>query len=157
MDQLRFDFGIQTSVHQLTKPAGYKGLYGFHKYWGKKPAETVSFLIEQLSKPGEILLDPFLGSGAIVREAIMRERRGISCDINPLAIELASLVTVPPAAAEVQQAFRELETKVRRSINNSYLLPDGATATHYLWKGNELHQVWTKGSSGRLRIELSPT
>jgi 16S rRNA G966 N2-methylase RsmD len=157
MNQLRFDFGLQTSVQQLNKPMGYKGLYGFHKYWGKKPAETVSFLIEQLSEPGEVVLDPFLGSGAIVREALMRERRAIACDLNPAAIELAALVTSPPAAPKVRQALKEVEAKVRRKIDSSYPLPDGATATHYLWQGPELHQVWTKGNTGRLRIELAPT
>ena len=157
MDQLRLDFGLHTSVHQLTKPVGYKGLYGFHKYWGKKPAETVSFLIEQLSEPGEVVLDPFLGFGAIVREALMRERRVIASDLNPVAIELASLVAAPPSATEVQLALKEIEAKVRPQIDRSYPLPDGATATHYLWQGNELHQVWTKGSNGKLRVELVPT
>ncbi|MDX2042573.1 MAG: DNA methyltransferase [Acidobacteriota bacterium] len=157
MDQLRFDFGLQTSVHQLTKPTGYKGLYGFHKYWGKKPAETVSFLIEQLSRPSEVVLDPFLGSGAIVREALMRERRVIACDLNPTAIELACLVTTPPAATAVRQSLKEVEVRVRQEIDSSYLLADGATATHYLWQENQLRQVWTKGSTGRLRIELLPT
>ncbi len=157
MDQLRFDFAPQTSVHQLTKPMGYKGLYGFHKYWGKKPAEIVSFLIEQLSVSGEVVLDPFLGSGAIVREALMRQRRAIASDLNPAAIELASLVTIPPAANKVRHALKEVEASVRRKIDGSYALPDGATATHYLWRGNELQQVWIRGNTGRLRIELLPT
>jgi len=157
MNQLRLDFEQHTSVHQLTKPAGYKGLYGFHKYWGKKPAETVSFLVEQLSEPGEVVLDPFLGSGAIVREALMRERRVIASDLNPVAIELASLVADPPSATEMQRALKDIESKMRPEIDRSYPLPDGTTATHYLWQGNELRQVWTKGSNGKLRVELVPS
>jgi len=157
MNQLRLDFEQHTSVHQLTKPAGYKGLYGFHKYWGKKPAETVSFLVEQLSEPGEVVLDPFLGSGAIAREALMRGRRVIASDLNPIAIELASLVADPPPATEIQRVLKDIESKVRPEIDRSYPLPDGSTATHYLWQGNELRQVWTKGSNGKLRAELVPT
>lgn len=85
MNQLSLALDLRTSVQQLTKPSGYKGLYGFHRYWGKKPAETVSFLVEQLSEPGEVVFDPFLGSGAIAREASMRGRRVIASDLNPAA------------------------------------------------------------------------
>jgi len=157
MDQLRFDFGLQTSTHRLTNPVGYKGLYGFHKYWGKKPAETVGFLVEQLSELGEVVLDPFLGSGAIVREALLRERRFIASDLNPVAIELASLVMAPPAAAEVRQSLKEIEAKVRQPIDDTYPLLNGATATHYLWQENDIHQVWAKKSNGKSRIEVSPS
>jgi 16S rRNA G966 N2-methylase RsmD len=157
MNQLSLDFEQHCSVHQLTKPSGYKGLYGFHKYWGKKPAETVRFLVEQLSQPGEVVLDPFLGSGAIVREALMRGRRIVASDLNPVAIELASLVADPPPATEIQQALTDIESTVRAEIDRSYPLPDGMTATHYLWQGNEMRQVWTRGSNGKLRVELDTT
>ena len=66
-------------VHQLNlplkdlskynaKPKGYKGLAGFHKYWGKKPTETWRFLIENFTDVNDIVLDPFLGSGLIGKE-----------------------------------------------------------------------------------------
>ena len=32
-----------------TTPAGYKGFYGFHKYWGKKPHEPLAFIIDLLT------------------------------------------------------------------------------------------------------------
>jgi hypothetical protein len=133
MNQLSLDFEQHIPAYQLTKPAGYKGLYGFHKYWGKKPAETVRFLVEQLSEPGEVVLDPFLGSGAIVREALMCGRRMIASDLNPVAIELASLITAPPPAIEMQRAVQDIESKVRAEIDRSYPLPNGMIATHYLW------------------------
>lgn len=157
MSQLGLALDLRTSVDQLTKPPGYKGLYGFHKYWGKKPAETVSFLVEQLSEPGELVVDPFLGSGAIAREASMRGRRVIASDLNPAAIALASLVAAPPPATETQRVLKDLASKVRQDIDRSYPLPDGLIATHYLWHGNDLRQVWTKGSKGNLRVELLPT
>jgi hypothetical protein len=157
VNQLGFEFDRSTSVHELTQPAGYKGLYGFHKYWGKKPVETVSFLVEQLSERGEIVFDPFLGSGAIAREASLRGRRVIACDLNPAAIELASLVVAPPPATVTQRFLQKIESVVRLDIDRSYLLADGSIATHYLWHGKELRQVWRKGSQGNLRVELAPT
>ena len=61
------------SIH--LPPEGYKGLSGFHKYWGKKPTEAWRFLIENLTEPGDIVLDPFLGSGLIAKECIVLDRR----------------------------------------------------------------------------------
>lgn len=157
MNQLNLAFDLHTSVRQMTKPSGYKGLYGFHKYWGKKPAETVSFLVEQLSERGDVVLDPFLGSGAIAREASARGRRVIAGDLNPVAIELASLMVDPPSAAETQHALREIERLTRPEIEESYPLPGGAVATHYLWDGEDLRQVWSKGCTGTKRVEYPPT
>jgi hypothetical protein len=157
MNQLGFAFDLNTSVQELTRPSGYKGLYAFHKYWGKKPFETVSFLVEQLSERDELVFDPFLGSGAIAREAFIRGRRVVGCDLNPAAIELASLIVAPPPFAETERYLKEIEFAVRTDIDRSYLLLDGAIATHYLWEKNQLRQVWKKGSKGTLRVELTPT
>ena len=33
----------------ITDPGSYKGLYAFHKYWGKKPHEVLGFIIEPVS------------------------------------------------------------------------------------------------------------
>ena len=63
-----------TSLIDVIQPKGYKGLYAFHKYWGKKPAECLAFLIEVLSEPGDLVVDPFLGFGAVAREALLRGR-----------------------------------------------------------------------------------
>jgi hypothetical protein len=45
------------------RPKGYTGLHAFHKYWGKKPLEVLAFLIEQLTRPQDLVIDPFTGSG----------------------------------------------------------------------------------------------
>lgn len=157
MQQLGFAFDSNTSVQELTRPSGYKGLYAFHKYWGKKPAETVSFLIEQLSERDELVVDPFLGSGAVAREAFMRGRRVVGGDLNPTAIELASLIVAPPSVTEIERSLKEIESVVRADIDQAYLLRDGSIATHYLWEENHLRQVWRKGDKGTLRVELPPT
>jgi len=157
MNQVGFAFDVETSVRELTRPTGYKGLYAFHKYWGKKPSETVSFLVEQLSRPNDLVFDPFLGSGAIAREAFIRGRRIVGCDLNPVAIELATLMVAPPPLAETLRYLKEIESAVRADIDRSYLLIDGSIATHYLWQENNLCQVWKKASRGNLRVELAPT
>ena len=75
------------SVEKAAAPEGYAGIYGFHKYWGKKPHEPIVYAIEQLMRPGDIVVDPFTGSGASAREATIRNRRFIGFDVNPVAVE----------------------------------------------------------------------
>lgn len=157
MSQLAIDFGAKTTVAEFLAPAGYSGLYGFHKYWGKKPAETVSFLLDRLSNTRELVVDPFVGSGAIAREAFIRRRRFLGCDINPTAIALSRLIVCPPSRSAISSALRTIEAKAKNEINKHYLLQDGSVASHYLWNGATLRSVWTKPSGQRSRCEFSPT
>ena len=66
--QTTFDFYRNGALGIQSSPEGYKGLSSFHKYWGKKPTEAWRFLIENLTEPSDIVLDPFLGSGLIAKE-----------------------------------------------------------------------------------------
>jgi hypothetical protein len=144
-------------VSALAYPQGYRGLTAFHKYWGKKPLECLGFLIEKLTEPTDIVLDPFLGSGLLTREVIERRRRFIGIDINPISIELAKLTLSLPTSSDLHIAFANLEKCVRPKIEDSYRLRDGQVATHYLWDNCDLKAVWIAGRNGRKRIELSPT
>lgn len=68
-------------------------LHGFHSYPARMHPDTAHTLIEGLSRRGEHILDPFCGSGTILVEAQRLERFPIGSDLNPLAVELASLKT----------------------------------------------------------------
>jgi DNA modification methylase len=59
--------------------------YEMHKYWGKKPFYELRTFIEKYSKPGDILLDPFSGSGVFVSEAYLKGRNVIGNDLNPIS------------------------------------------------------------------------
>ncbi|MFM6021363.1 MAG: DNA methyltransferase, partial [Dolichospermum sp.] len=131
-----------TNPEKIVLPKGYKGLAAFHKYWGKKPIECLAFLIENLTEKDDIVLDPFLGSGLVAREAVIRERRFIGIDINPVAVELSNLLVNLPNPDIFKKALNELEKSIKLDIYKTYLLEDGKFATHYLWNENELNSVW---------------
>ncbi len=59
--------------------------YEMHKYWGKKPANNLSALIEKYSNIGDIILDPFAGYGVFCSEAYILQRNVILNDLNPIA------------------------------------------------------------------------
>ena len=152
------EVGVQLSpdrTYDTHLPAGYKGFAGFHKYWGKKPIEAWRFLIEKLTKPDSIVLDPFLGSGLIAKECIDQDRRFIGFDVNPISIELTRLYLQAPNYMDLRNAVCHIENRLKVLINSMYLLSDGNLATHILWESERITQVWTK--RGAKRIELNMT
>jgi site-specific DNA-methyltransferase (adenine-specific) len=48
----------------------------------------VAFLIDRLTLPGYLVVDPFLGSGTTAAAAVKLRRRFIGCDINPGAVAI---------------------------------------------------------------------
>lgn len=152
--QLELNLEREQNPHPYIQvsPEGYKGLSGFHKYWGKKPTEAWKFLIEHITEPKSIVLDPFLGSGLIAKECIDMNRRFIGFDINPISIELSKLYLNPPSYLDMKNAVAALEHKIKDQINTMYLLSNGSIATHFLWKNKKITKIWTK--NGRKRTEL---
>ena len=136
---------------------GYRGLYGFHKYWGKKPHEPLRFVIERLSKEGSTVLDPFVGSGVTARESLIRNRRFIGFDINPVAIELSRLIASPPHYRSFIEGFEQVQNEVKEEITEAYRVYDGRIASHYLWDNDTLMEVWLRNDQRRSKEVLHPT
>lgn len=63
-------------------------LYNSNIYWSQKPYNICDILIESFSNKGDIVYDPFLGSGVTLLESIKNsyERVGIGCEINEAPI-----------------------------------------------------------------------
>jgi len=157
-NQIEIDFKIDPeveNVRMLSNPEGYKGIAAFHKYWGKKPIECLNFIIEKFTNQNDIILDPFVGSGLIALETLKRNRKFIGMDINPISIELTTLMAELPSYERIKDAVSEIEKKVKDQINSCYQTQNNSIATHYLYSGNEIQSVWIKGHKNQ-RIELSP-
>lgn len=67
--------------------------FGVHGYFTKQSWDIVQHYIKHFSKPNDIILDPFGGSGVTAIEAMMLGRKGIHIDINPLSVFLTSALT----------------------------------------------------------------
>ena len=156
VQQTLFDMDTKT-IENIDNPATYKGIYSFHKYWGKKPTESIAFFIQKFTNESDVILDPFLGSGFIGRECLSRNRRFIGIDINPFAIEHSSFLLELPHASTFQSALKKIEKNVKQKINETYLIENGKVASHYLWNSSKLSKIWLRPEIGRLRIELEPT
>ena len=59
--------------------------YGSHPYFTKRAWNVVQQYIKTFSQAGDVVLDPFGGSGVTAVEALVLRRRAIHVDISPLA------------------------------------------------------------------------
>lgn len=74
-------------------PWGRYLTHGFDSYPAKMIPHMARFLIEKISKPGQTILDPFCGSGAVLIQSVISGRNAIGVDLNPLAILFAKAKT----------------------------------------------------------------
>lgn len=58
---------------------------GLH-HWGQQ-VTGMTTIVERLSRPGDLVVDPFLGGGTTAVAARNLGRRFIGCDIDPVAVE----------------------------------------------------------------------
>lgn len=67
-----------------TVPSKNNELYSSYLYWSQKPFNICDILIDELSNSGDVIFDPFMGSGVTVMEAVRKQynRIGIGCEIN---------------------------------------------------------------------------
>jgi hypothetical protein len=59
------------------------------------------FFIERLTRPGQVVYDPFLGRGTTALEAALLGRVPFGCDVNPLSRFMTAPRLDPPALAEI--------------------------------------------------------
>lgn len=81
--------------------------HGFHPYPAKFPPQVPRFLIENMTAPGDTILDPFCGSGTTLVEAKLLGRNACGVDINPLAT-MTSLAKVTPLTGAQLAAISRL-------------------------------------------------
>ena len=75
-----------------TLPGGYVAGAGWkdRQYMGGKPLRLMTALIGDYSKPGETIVDPFMGAGTTLRAAKDLGRKAIGIEINEKSCEIAA-------------------------------------------------------------------
>lgn len=77
-------------------------------YFAMFPEAFVARWLEQCTRKGDLVLDPFSGRGTAPFEALLHGRRGIGGDINPVAFVLTAAKVDSPRRASVERRLREL-------------------------------------------------
>lgn len=91
-----------------------------HRWWARKPHNVVAEYITHYSKEGEIVIDPFCGSGVTLAEALRLKRKAIGVDLNPMAIFLTRITVQYAKLNDLQNAFNRIEFATRDQIEKLY-------------------------------------
>lgn len=95
-------------------------IYNMHTYWSKKPHDAIRQYIAHYTQPGDLVLDPFCGSGGTALAALMDGRKAVAIDRSPAATFIAKNYCTPVDVEALKQAFEELKQKVQPEIDWLY-------------------------------------
>ena len=84
------------SIHEISYRACFK-------------AQLPEFFISHLTKPGDVVFDPFMGRGTTAIQAALMNRQSFGNDINPLSLVLARPRLRPITVQEVSSGLKTVD------------------------------------------------
>jgi len=129
-------------------------LYHIHKWWATRLGSVFrGITLGALSRPGtniwesfyktheltgKVVLDPFMGSGTTLGEAIKLGAKAVGCDINPISTFLVHQAFTSVPEAKLHTAFKQLERNVAPHIRRYYQTRDpldgeSIPVLYYFW------------------------
>lgn len=108
---------------EMSKPAvGGKGtpVYLAHSYPTKVPPEAIEPFIAHYTRPGDLVCDPFAGSGMTGVAARRLGRNGVLSDLSPLSVHLATNVTTACDPTALRDAAQEVLSRAADALNDWY-------------------------------------
>ena len=110
-------------------------IYNMHTYWSKKPHDAIRQYVRHYTQPGDLVLDPFCGSGGTALAALMEGRKAVAIDRSPAATFITKNYCTPVDPAALQAAFAELKRAVQPEMDWLYATRcdrcDGPATTGY--------------------------
>jgi len=126
-------------------------MYVMHKYFARKQQDVINEYIKHYSEEGDIVLDPFCGSGVMIGEALRLGRKAIGVDINPVSIFITRNTITHVDGNQIIDEFKKIEHDISQDINKLYKTTcreceklgkrTRLPATCFTWKGNRLVDV----------------
>ena len=116
-------------------------VYDAHTYHTKVPPQGIAALINYYTLPGEVVLDPFCGSGMTGVATLELERKAVLSDLSPAAAFIAENLCTPVDHEEFMEAVDGL-------IHKSKDLADHLYTTHCRECDRKtllLYTVWSYG------------
>jgi len=129
-------------------------LYHIHKWWATRLGSVFrGITLGALSRSGtniwesfyktheltgKVVLDPFMGSGTTLGEAIKLGAKAVGCDINPISTFLVRQAFTSVPEAKLHTAFKQLERNVAPQIRRYYQTRDpldgkSIPVLYYFW------------------------
>ncbi|HCL5322370.1 TPA: hypothetical protein N2G48_000928 [Salmonella enterica] len=129
-------------------------IYHIHKWWATRLGTVFrGILLGALTPPktdiwaefyklhdfnDKIVLDPFMGSGTTLGEALKLGAKAIGCDVNPVSTFQVRQAFTSVTEGKLRDAFKELESSVASKIREYYQTRDPDTdelipVLYYFW------------------------
>ena len=107
-----FDRAIETSKATA--------IYNMHTYWSKKPHDAIQQYIQHFTVPGDLVLDPFSGSGGTALATLIEGRKSIAIDASPAATFITAGYCMPLPADFCISVINEFLNAWRKECEWSY-------------------------------------
>jgi hypothetical protein len=98
-----------------------------HWHPSRYPSQVPAIAIGALTSPGEVVLDPFVGSGTTAIEAQRLSRRCIGIELNPVAALMARAKTINRPFSRIKRAITQLRLQLGQS-NKRGVVPETVQA-----------------------------
>ena len=100
--------------------------HGIHKYPAKFFPELPRWIIQRYSQPGNMILDPFMGSGTTNLEASLLGRHSVGIDVDPFSRFIAKVKTNPLPKNKLIRTYNTLKKRISIYIEPKHLrnIPD---------------------------------
>lgn len=105
---------------QPTKAGKNTAIYNAHSYHTKVPPQGIVPYIEHYTEPGDLILDPFCGSGMTGVAALMTGRYAILNDLSPAAVHIARNYCTPLDVAVLRAEFERIKAAVKEEFDWLY-------------------------------------
>jgi len=102
------------SIEKGQKGNRHSPLYNFLGYSSKKAYEPIQAYIRAFSKTGDLVYDPFSGSGGVGLVCSHIGRNCVMSDLSPLAAHISKAYCTNVDILELETAF----TKIKKSVEN---------------------------------------
>lgn len=111
------DEPIDHSILYKSRQKNVPRHFGFFPFFAKKPWQVVQTYIKHYSNAGDLVCDPFAGSGVTAVEALVLRRRAVASDINPVARFITQMTAITPVNLELlDKAYEQVSTIAKRPI-----------------------------------------
>lgn len=95
-------------------------IYNAHSYHTKVPPQGIEPYIEHYTRPGDIVLDPFCGSGMTGVAALKLGRRVILNDLSPAATHIAYNYCTPVDVDALKREFERIKAAIKEEFDWLY-------------------------------------
>src|SRR2546430_14526402 len=113
------DTPIDFSIPYRSREKGASRHFGFFPFFAKKPWPVVQEYIRHYTNPGDLVCDPFAGSGVAPVEALVLGRRTIAGDINPVARFITQMTAVAPInLIRLNEAYNQVSSAAKKAIES---------------------------------------